>query len=131
MAGAQVNMLPILELAFFDAHAEEGTKALAQAREAYSQIYGPDRFNYELVMPPQPDTSWLEGVLRRLVYVCDSMDLPIPDCPGVLVSIFHGDRLSCLAAKVLLEQSASILDLSVNDLAQVFGTHESHSTPAH
>ncbi|MEW5849604.1 MAG: STAUR_1299 family protein [Myxococcota bacterium] len=119
-----VDLKPLLEQAFYVAPAWKGTRALVEATQTYVATHGPDRFNYELVAPEKPDANWLDTVARRLIYHCDSLDVPLPQCAGVFVSIFKGDQLYCLTAKTFLEQAARVLGVDLADLARTSGTQE-------
>ncbi|MEW5852047.1 MAG: STAUR_1299 family protein [Myxococcota bacterium] len=119
-----VDLKPVLGQSFYVAPASKGTAALAEAGERFRATHGPDRFNYELVAPAHPDAGWLENVMRRLAYHCHSLDVPVPECAGVFVSVFYEDRMYAVTAKTFLETAAMILDVDLEDLALLAGAGE-------
>jgi len=47
-----------------------------------------------IVVPAEPDQQWLrEQLVRRLIYVCESEGVPVPECSGTIVELFVGPRL--------------------------------------
>lgn len=114
-----LDLSPLLARAFLTADAARANAALAEAREQSSGR------SWEIVVPAAPDAAWLEDVLvRKLVYFCEATRAPLPGCGNVFVSLFTGDRLSCVPAADVIAFAVETLGLPVEELVRRFGTGE-------
>ena len=115
----------LYEEAFLVDEAANANEALVRAREAFRETPGEKSFSYEVVVPEAPDTEWLaEGLLRKLVYHCESTRSALPECRGVFVSLFVGDRLYCVPARSVVRFGCEVLGLDVETLVARYGTGE-------
>jgi hypothetical protein len=119
----------LLGRAFFVADARQATEAIAQAHDHFQRITHTDGHNFEVVAPPDADDRWArEQLLQRLVYFCESMGQPLPRCPQVFVSLFHGDKVYFIAAADVIGWAEQELKLPAQELDELYGTHESETT---
>lgn len=122
----RVDLSPLLSDAFLTADALYANEALTEAREIFAVEPGAKSFNYEVLVPEEPDRNWLEKqLLPKLVYFCESSRSPLPHCAGVFVSLFIGEKLYCVAASRVVAYGGLILGLNTEELVARFGTGES------
>lgn len=111
----------VLALAFHRVPAPEANEAMARVRESEGEG-GQPALSYELVLPAQGAAGHLvEVVLPRLVYFLHCRGARLPHCPGVFVSIFHGDQLYFLRARDLLEALSRQTGLSAEEMVRRHG----------
>ncbi|HSN98581.1 MAG TPA: STAUR_1299 family protein [Candidatus Nanopelagicales bacterium] len=109
--------------AFHAAEAARAAEALSEAR-LLQPGEGPVRA-YEVIVPEGADLAWLEGgLLRSLVYFCESTRAPLPGCAGVFVALFAGDRLHCVAASEVVAFGCEALGVTPEELVRRHGTGE-------
>jgi hypothetical protein len=114
-----LDLSPLFARAFLTADAAQANAALDEAR---SLVGGR---SYEVVVPAEPDAAWFEEtLLRKLVYFCEATRAPLPGCGDVFVSLFHGDRLSCVPASELVAFACAALSVSASELVKRYGTGE-------
>jgi hypothetical protein len=110
---------------YVEENVRNATEALQRAVEKYISIYKTSAVSVDLVVPPDADESWArERLLRPLVYYCESEGAPIPKCPGVFVSLFRDANLCCIAVADVIEWAGAQLGLTVEQLREMYGTHE-------
>ena len=115
----------LYEDAFLVDEAMNANEALVRARDAFREAPGGKSFSYEVVVPEAPDAEWFaEGLLRKLVYHCESTRSALPECRGVFVSLFVGDRLYCVPAKSVVRFGCEVLGVDVDTLVARYGTGE-------
>jgi hypothetical protein len=118
-APVTLDLSPLYARAFLTADAAQANAALDEARSLAGGR------SYEVVVPAEPDAAWLEGtLLRKLVYFCEATRAPLPACGDVFVSLFHGDRLSCVPASELVAFACAALSVSAEQLVERYGTGE-------
>ena len=87
-----------------------------------------DRFaarGFEIVAPDEPDELWLrEQLIHRLVYVCESEGVPVPECGGTIVELFIGCRLYAIPAEDVVRWASRLLHTPIEELRAQYGTHE-------
>lgn len=121
-----MDLRPLLDRAFLVAEAREANAALARAREEFARTPDAKSFSYEAVVPEDPDPAWLtDGLIRKVVYHCESTRSPLPECAGVFVSLFVGQRLFCISAADVVGFACEVLELTPEILVERFGTGES------
>ncbi|AKT37633.1 STAUR_1299 family protein [Chondromyces crocatus] len=114
----------LLGRAFQVAPAATATATLAEIRQQRGGREARIR-GYEVVVPEAADGAWFEaGLLRPLVYFCESSRAPLPACAGVFVALFSGDSLYCVDAAEVIHFGAETLEVDVDVLVQRFGTGE-------
>jgi len=120
-----MDIRPLFDEAFYTDEASRATEAIARARDAVSAAGRLDGVSLEIVVPERPDERWLrERVLHPLIYYCQSTGASAPACPGVFVTLFHGDRLSCVLGAEVIAWAARLLGVAEQALVDEYGTHE-------
>ncbi|RMG15734.1 MAG: hypothetical protein D6729_12140 [Deltaproteobacteria bacterium] len=120
-----MDLKPLFDKAFLMDEAINANEALDRARTRFRRAEGEKSFSYEVVVPEEPDAEWLEGtLLRKLVYHCESTRSALPECQGIFVSLFVGDRLYCVPAKDVVAFGCEALDVDVETLVARYGTGE-------
>jgi hypothetical protein len=121
-----IDLAPLCAEAFFTCEPTNASEAIDEARGRFSDAAKMDGFSYEVSAPERPDREWLiEGLVRPLIYFCESSGAPLPACPGVFVSLFVGQRLFCIVAAEVIAWAGALLGEEVKDLGVLYGTHES------
>lgn len=126
-----MNIDSLLQQAFFVDDAMRATAAIEDARE---QIMATDRvgaFSLEVVVPPQPDETWLrEHVVRPIIYYCSSSGMAIPGCSGMFVTFFRDNKVYCVRAAQVVAWASKELGTDVDLLIEEYGTGETeHAAP--
>jgi hypothetical protein len=121
-----IDLSPVLEKAFFVEEVENASEALARAEQKFEQVTRIGARGFEIVAPGEPDEEWLrEQLVHRLVYVCESEGVPVPQCSGTIVELFVGRRLYAIPAEDVVRWASQLLDTSVEQFRTLYGTHES------
>jgi hypothetical protein len=112
--------------AFREVDAREANEAIASARrEKAGSDSGDELRSYELVL-----TTWdafVREQVGKLVYHLESMGAHLPDCRGVLISAFLGDRLYFVEAHAFVAQAGRMLGLTAEQLSERYGLGESRT----
>jgi hypothetical protein len=125
-----MNIDSLLQEAFFHDDALRATQLIDTARAQVAAAAHVDAFSMEVVVPDQPDETWLaEHVLRPLVYFCQSTGVPPPACAGVFVTFFRGEQLYCVLAAEVIAWSARQLGVDDKAILERYGTHEDEHSP--
>jgi hypothetical protein len=120
-----IDLNPVLEKAFFVEEVENASEALARAEQKFEQVTHIGARGFEIVAPGEPDEQWLrEQLIHRLVYVCESEGVPVPECSGTIVELFIGRRLYAVPAEDVVRWASQVLNTSVEQLRMEYGTHE-------
>jgi hypothetical protein len=120
-----IDLSPVLEKAFFVEEVENASEALARAEQKFEQVTHIGARGFEIVAPGEPDEQWLrEQLIHRLVYVCESEGVPVPECSGTIVELFIGRRLYAVPAEDVVRWASQVLNTSVEQLRMQYGTHE-------
>jgi hypothetical protein len=120
-----IDLSPVLEKAFFMEEVENASEAVARAEQKFEQVRHIGARSFEVVAPGEPDEHWLrEQLIHRLVYVCESEGVPVPECAGTIVELFVGRRLYAVPAEDVVRWASQVLNTSVEQLRTQYGTHE-------
>jgi hypothetical protein len=120
-----VELDRLLGEAFFATELADASEALDRARTRYAETYHHPGSSFEVVAPPEPDSTWVrDRMVGPLLYFCQSTGIPVPDCPGIFVSLFIDRRLHCIAAYEVMSWAAQELHETPDDWLAKFGTHE-------
>jgi hypothetical protein len=120
-----IDLNPVLEKAFFVEEVENASEALARAEQKFEQVTRIGARGFEIVAPGEPDEEWLrEQLVHRLVYVCESEGVPVPECSGTIVELFVGPRLYAIPAEDVVRWASQLLHTSVEQLRMQYGIHE-------
>jgi hypothetical protein len=120
-----IDLSPVLEKAFFVEEVENASEALARAEQKFEQATRIGARGFEIVAPGEPDEEWLrEQLVHRLVYVCESEGVPVPECSGTIVELFIGRRLYAIPAEEVVRWASQLLHTSVEQFRTQYGTHE-------
>ena len=120
----------LLEPAFREAPAREANQAIARARRERAggnpdDDDGPAFRSYEMIL-----TTWeafAAELLPKLVYHLESVGAHLPECKGVIVSAFFGDRLYFVDAREVVAKACALLGVSAAELTARYGTGESRT----
>lgn len=120
-----IDLSPVLEKAFFVEEVENASEALARAEQKFEQVTHIGARGFEIIAPDEPDELWLrEQLIHRLVYVCESEGVPVPECSGTIVELFIGPRLYAVPAEDVVRWASQVLNTSIEQLRIEYGTHE-------
>jgi hypothetical protein len=134
----------LLEPAFREVPAREANAAIARARRERAEGRaggagsagdgrsanarsiddedGPSLRSYEMVL--SSFDLFAREQLPKLVYHLESVGAHLPECRGVIVSAFVGERLFFLDAKDLVARACSLLGVTPEMLVDLHGTGE-------
>ncbi|HEX8110410.1 MAG TPA: STAUR_1299 family protein [Kofleriaceae bacterium] len=120
-----IDLRPVLEKAFLVEEVENASEVVARAEQRFEEVTRAGARVFEIVAPGDPDEEWLrEQLVHRLVYVCESEGVPVPECSGTIVALFIGPRLYAIPAEDVIRWASRILNTSVEQLRMQYGTHE-------
>src|SRR5438105_7860883 len=117
----------LLEPAFRDVPAQEANLAIARARRERAggdpdDDDAPALRSYEMVL-----TSWdafVRDLLPKLVYHLESVRAHLPECRGVIISAFLGERLYFVEAALFVRRACKMLGVTPEQLVSRHGTSE-------
>ena len=117
----------LLEPAFREVPAREANLAIARARRERAggdpdDDDAPALRSYELVL-----TGWetfVRDQVPKLVYHLESIGSFLPECRGVMISAFLGDRLFFMDAKDLVARLCRMQRLTPQQLSELYGLGE-------
>ena len=117
----------LLAPAFREVPALEANQAIARARREKAggdpdDDEAPTVRSYEIIL-----SSWetfAREQLPKLVYHLESVGAHLPECRGVIVSAFLGERLFFLEARDVVARACELLGLSAQVLVDRYGTGE-------
>ena len=117
----------LLEPAFRQVPAREANLAIARARREMAggdpdDEDGPALRSYEMLL-----TSWdafVRDLLPKLVYHLESVRAHLPDCKGVIISAFLGERLYFIEAGLFMRRICRMLGVTPAQLVSRHGTGE-------
>jgi hypothetical protein len=120
----------LLEPAFREVPAREANAAIARARREKAggnpnDEDAPAMRSYEVVL-----TTWdafVRDLLPKMVYHLESVRAPLPECRGVIVSAFAGDRLFFVEAREFIAGVCRMLGVTPGQLVRRHGTGESRA----
>ncbi len=108
----------LLADAFRDVPAREANEAIAAAR----MREGRQLRSYEIVL-----STWevfASEQVPKLVYHLESVGAHLPECRGVIVSAFLGERLYFVEASALVARVCRMLGVTADQLVERHGTGE-------
>ncbi|MGZ6142919.1 MAG: STAUR_1299 family protein [Myxococcales bacterium] len=117
----------LLADAFREVPAREANQAISRARRERAggdpdDDEGPSFRSYELVLSTWE--TFVREQLPKLVYHLESVGAHLPECRGVMVSAFVGERLLFLDAKALVARICTMLSVTAEQLVDSHGTGE-------
>ncbi len=120
----------LLEPAFRESPAREANQAIAHARREKAggdpdDEDAPAFRSYEMVL-----TTWeafVRELLPKLVYHLESVRAHLPECKGVIISAFLGERLYFLEAAAFIARACRMLGVTPEQLVRRHGTGESRT----
>lgn len=117
----------LLQDAFQEAPAQEANQAIAQARReaagsAPDDEEGPAARSYELILTTF--AAFASELVPKLVYHLESIGAHLPDCRGVVIAAFAGDRLHFVEARAFVARACRMLGVTPEDLVRRHGTGE-------
>jgi len=110
---------PLLATAFFVEEVQNASESIARALESHTGARV-----FETVAPDDPDDAWVDDVIRRLVYFCESEGSPVPRCGAVVVALFHQGRLYGITAENAVRWGSETLGVSPEELRRRYGLAE-------
>lgn len=125
--GMEEKLRELLEPAFRDVPAREANVAISRARRERAggdpdDEEAPFVRSYELVL-----TSWetfARDQVPKLVYHLESVGAHLPDCRGVMISAFVGERLYFVDARELVLRACRMLGVAPQQLVERYGLGE-------
>src|SRR5260370_17960096 len=123
----------LLEPAFREVPAREANAAIARARREKAggnpnDEDAPAMRSSEVVL-----TTWAAFVrdpLPKMPYHLESVRAPLPECRGVIVSAFVGDRLFFVEAREFIARVCRMLGVTPEQLVRPHGTGEARPPAA-
>ncbi|MBS2031384.1 MAG: hypothetical protein JST54_26020 [Deltaproteobacteria bacterium] len=116
------SLKPLLDRSFHRAAAREANAAIQDARE---RAGAEEPFSYELVVEGEPSLADLAAnILPRLVYHLESRGARAPEFEGLFLSLFVGEDLVFVHARDAMPMLAQAVGLSLEELAERYGTGE-------
>ena len=117
----------LLEPAFREVPAREANQAISRARREKAggdpdDEDAPAFRSYEMVL-----TSWeafVRDLLPKLVYHLESVRAHLPECKGVIISAFLGERLYFVEAGAFIARACAMLGVTADQLVRRHGTGE-------
>lgn len=117
----------LLAPAFREVPAREANQAIARARRERAggdpaDEDAPALRSYELVLSTWE--AFARDQVPKLVYHLESVGAHLPECRGVLISAFAGDRLYFLDARALISRACALLGVTPEELVERHGLGE-------
>jgi hypothetical protein len=113
----------LLQDAFADAPARDANVAIARARRPEGDDEGAVTLrSYEIILTGF--AAFATDLLPKLVYHLESVGAHLPDCRGVLIAAFAGDRLHFIHARDFVARACAMLGVTPEELVQRHGTGE-------
>jgi len=117
----------LLQDAFGEAAARDANVAISRARRgptprAIAADDGPGLRLYEIILTGF--AAFASDLLPKLVYHLESIGAHLPDCRGVLIAAFVGERLHFVEAKAFIARACDILGITSDELVRRHGTGE-------
>ena len=124
---ADEKLRELLEPAFREAPAREANQAIARARRERAggdpdDDDSPTLRSYEIVLSTWE--TFVREQLPKLVYHLESVGAHLPECRGVMVSAFLGERLLFLDAREVIGRVCRMLGVTADQLVELHGTGE-------
>jgi hypothetical protein len=121
------RMRELLEPAFREVPAREANQAIARARRERAggdpdDDDSPALRSYEIVLSTWE--TFAREQLPKLVYHLESVGAHLPECRGVMISAFLGERLFFVDARALVERVCRMLGVTADVLVARHGTGE-------
>jgi hypothetical protein len=117
----------LLQDAFAESPAREANKAISRVRRERAggdpdDEDAPALRAYEMVLTGFE--SFAQDLLPKLVYHLESIGARLPECRGVLIAAFVGDRLHFVDAAAFLSRASRMLGVTHEELVRRHGTGE-------
>ncbi len=128
MESMREGLKKLLSTAFYVAKARDASSEIEMARRRFAAVHGGGAFSFEVSVPEWPLPGWVTArLVRPLVYFAESYGSPLPECPGIFVSLTHAEDLYFIAAGDVIRWAKELLGLSDVDLWALYGAHEAHT----
>lgn len=113
----------LVQDSFGEAAARDANVAIARARRPGADDDAPPSLrSYEIILSGFGDFA--NDLLPKLVYHLESIGAHLPECRGVLIAAFVGDRLHFLHAKAFVARACAMIGVSPEELVRRHGTGE-------
>ena len=113
----------LLQDAFSEAAARDANVAIARARRPDGDDEAsPSLRSYEIIL--SGFGAFANDLLPKLVYHLESIGAHLPECRGVLIAAFVGERLHFVHAKAFVARACAMLGVSADELVRRHGTGE-------
>jgi hypothetical protein len=113
----------LLQDAFAEAAARDANVAISRARRPEGHDEGAASLrSYEIILTGF--ASFASDLLPKLVYHLESIGAHLPECRGVVIAAFAGDRLHFVHAKAFIARACAMLGVSQEELVRRHGTGE-------
>lgn len=117
----------LVQDAFSEAAARDANAAISRVRRERAggdpaDDEAPTLRSYEIVLTGFD--AFARELLPKLVYHLESIGAHLPDCRGVVISAFAGERLYFIEAEKFLSRACRMLGVSADELVRRHGTGE-------
>ena len=117
----------LLQDAFRQVPGHEANQAIARARReaagsAPDDEDAPAVRSYEMILTTF--AAFASELVPKLVYHLESVGAHLPECGGVIIAAFEGDRLHFVRARELVARACRMLGVTPEDLVRRHGTGE-------
>ena len=117
----------LVQDAFSEAEARDANVAISRVRRGRAggdpaEDEAPAVRSYEIILTGFE--GFARDLLPKLVYHLESIGAHLPDCRGVVVSAFAGERLYFIEAQKFLSRTCRMLGVTADELVRRHGTGE-------
>ena len=117
----------LLQDAFCQVPAREANQAIARARREAAgsdpdDEDAPTARSYEMILTTF--AAFASDLVPKLVYHLESIGAHLPDCGGVVIAAFTGERLHFVQARAFVARACRMLGVTSEDLVRRHGTGE-------
>src|SRR5437899_10337249 len=117
----EVTLRQLLQDAFGEAAARDANVAISRARRGptprtIAADDGPGLRLYEIILTGFD--AFASDLLPKLVYHLESIGAHLPDCRGVLIAAFGGERLHFVEAKAFIARACDLLAMTSDELVR-------------
>ena len=122
----------LLKDAFSEAAPRDANRAIARARRQRAggdpdDDDAPTLRSYEIIL--SSFEPFARELLPKLVYHLESVGAHLPECRGVVIAAFAGDRLYFVDARAFVARACRMLGVSAEELVRRHGTGERRAPP--
>lgn len=123
----------LVQDAFSEAAARDANTAISRVRRERAggdpeDEEGPSLRSYEIILGGFE--AFARDLLPKLVYHLESVGAHLPQCRGVVIAAFAGERLYFIDAQKFVARACAMLGVSADELVRRHGTGERRTAVA-